>query len=125
MIGIISFWGCSEVQKATESEFTIKVSGTKDLKFNGHYSFVGLGSKPVPQNVEGTIPGAYQGKGALALCLFRKTSLEGTLKVEILKGEEVIANGETAVPYGVVSLKTPAPKTENIVFQILKKIVGG
>lgn len=122
---LITLGGCSELYKAAESDFIIKVSGTKDLKFNGHYSFVALGSTPVPQNVEGTVPSEYRGKGVISLCLFRKTTLEGTLKVEILKGEEIIAKGETAVPLGVVSLKTPAPKTENIVMQILKKIVGG
>jgi hypothetical protein len=124
LIGIITLVGCVQVYKAVESDFIIKVSGTKDLKFSGHYSFVAAGSTPVPQNVEGTIPSEYQGKGVLALCLFRKTTIEGSLKVEILKGEKVLVEGETAVPYGVVSLKTPVPGTDNIIMQILKKFMG-
>ena len=124
LIGILPLWGCAEVLKAVESDFTIKVSGTKDLKFNGHYSFVATGSTPIPQNVVGTVPTEYQGKGVMALGLFRKTMLEGSLKVEILKGEKVVAEGESAVPYGVVSLKTPVPGTDNIIIQILKKFMG-
>ncbi len=124
LIGIISLGGCAEVYKAVESDFIIKVSGTKDLKFNGHYSFVAAGSTPIPVNVVGTVPTEYPGKGVMALCLFRKTTLEGSLKVEILKGEKVVAEGESAVPYGVVSLKTPVPGKDNIIMQILKKFMG-
>jgi hypothetical protein len=124
LIGIITLGGCAEVYKAVESDFIIKVSGTKDLKFNGHYSFVTAGSTPIPQKVEGTVPTEYQGKGVMALCLFRKTMIEGSLKVEILKGEKVVAEGESAVPYGVVSLKTPVPGTDNIIIQIFKKFIG-
>jgi hypothetical protein len=124
LIGIITLVSCTEVYKTVESDFIIKVSGTKDLKFNGHYSFVAAGKTPVPQNVVGTVPIEYQGKGVIALCLFRKTTIEGSLKVEILKGEKVAAGGETVVPYGVVSLKTPVPGTDNIIIQILKKFIG-
>ena len=123
-IAIIILGGCAEIYKAVESDFVIKVSGTKDLKFNGHYSFVAAGSTPVPQNVEGTVPIEYQGKGVMALCLFRKTTIEGSLKVEIFKGEKMLIGGETVVPYGVVSLKTPVPGTDNIIIQILKKFIG-
>jgi hypothetical protein len=124
LIAIIIFGGCAEIYKAVESDFVIKVSGTKDLKFNGHYSFVAAGSTPVPLNVEGTVPIEYRGKGVMALCLFRKTIIEGSLKVEILKGEKMVAEGESAVPYGVVSLKTPVPGSDNIIIQILKKFMG-
>ncbi len=123
LIMILPLWGCSDLLKAVESGFTIKVSGTKDIKFKGHYSFVTTGSVPIPQNVEGIVSTEYQGKGAMALCLFRKTGLEGSLKVEILKGEKVVVEGETAVPYGVVSLKTPVPGSDNIIIQIFKKIM--
>jgi hypothetical protein len=124
LIGIITLGGCTEVYKAVESDFIIKVSGTKDLKFNGHYSFVAAGSTPIPVNMVGTVPTEYPGKGVMALCLFRKTTLEGSLKVEILQGEKVVAEGEAVVPYGVVSLKTPVPGKDNIIMQILKKFVG-
>jgi hypothetical protein len=124
LIGIIIFGGCAEVYKAVESDFVIKVSGTKDLKFNGHYSFVAAGSTPVPLNVEGAVPIEYRGKGVMALGLFRKTTIEGSLKVEILKGEKVLIEKETVIPYGLVSLKTPVPGTDNIIIQILKKFIG-
>jgi hypothetical protein len=37
---------------------------------------------------------------------FQKQTEEGTLKVEILKDNELIASSETTAPYGIVSLAT-------------------
>ena len=94
------------------------------MKFNGHYSFVAAGTTSVPPKRGGDRPIKYQGKGVLALFLFRKTTIEGSLKVEILKGEKVLVEGEAVVPYGVISLKTPIPGTDNIIIQILKRFMG-
>jgi serine protease inhibitor ecotin len=41
-----------------------------------------------------------------SLVELQKQTEEGTLKVEILKDDEVIANSETTAPYGVVSVAT-------------------
>ena len=37
---------------------------------------------------------------------------------------KVVAEGESAAPEGVVTLKTPLPGAENIIIQILKKFMG-
>ena len=124
LIGIPLFFGCSPGLKDLESNFTIKISGTTGLKFKGHYAIAATISNPDLQNVEGTVPAQYQGKGVMALCLFRNTSPAGLLKVEILKDEKAVALAQSAVPYGVVSLKTPLPGKDTILIKILKRFIG-
>ena len=110
--------------KDTSSDFTIKVCGTEGLKFSGHYSIVGTKALPEPINAHGVIPMEYRGKGAIALCSFRKLTENGSLKVEILKDGKVISESETSIPYGFVSLKTPIPEKNTIIAQIIKKVFG-
>ena len=126
VIPLVAFilWGCGDTFKGMESEFKISVTGTPGLKVSGHYAFVATGEVPKPQNVEGTLPVEYQGKGLTALCLFRKTSGEGTLKVEIIRDGKVISASETQAPQGFVSLTTPPPETETIIGQILNRLLG-
>ncbi len=117
-------WGCGDTFKGMESDLTISVTGTPGLKVSGHYAIVATGEVPKPQNVEGTVPVEYQGKGLTALCLFRKTTAEGTLKVEITRSDKVIAASETQAPMGFMSLTTPPPEAESLIGQILNKILG-
>ncbi len=121
LIGISLLFGCSLGLKDLESNFTIKVGGTEGLKFKGHFAITATVSNPNLQNVEGTVPALYQGKGLMALCLFRKTASAGSLKVEIIKDEKVVTQGETFIPYGVVSLKTPIPGSDSLIIQLLKR----
>ena len=116
-------WGCGDTFKGMESDLTIRVTGTPGLKVSGHYAFVATGEVPRPQNVEGSVPIDYKGKGLTALCLFRKTSAEGTLKVEITRGGKVIATSETQAPMGFVSLTTPPPEAESLIGQILSRFL--
>jgi len=116
-------WGCGDTFKGMESDLTIRVTGTPGLKVSGHYAFVATGEVPRPQNVEGSVPVDYKGKGLTALCLFRKTSAEGTLKVEITRGGKVIATSETQAAMGFVSLTTPPPEAESLIGQILSRFL--
>jgi hypothetical protein len=126
IVPIVMFilWGCGDTFKGLESDLKISVTGTPGLKVSGHYAFVATGEVPKPQNVEGTIPAEYKGKGLTALCLFRKTTAEGTLKVEITRGDKVIATSETQAPMGFVSLTTPPPEAESLIGQILSRFLG-
>ena len=124
LIGISLFFGCSLGLDDLESNFTIKINGTTGLKFKGHYAIAATISNPVLQNVKGTVPAQYQGKGVMALCLFRNISPADFLKVEILKDEKTVALAESAVPYGVVSLKTPLPGKDTILIKFLKRFIG-
>lgn len=124
LIGILPLLGCGDGLKSVESDVTIKVSGTEGLIFTGYYSIVATGSTPKPINVKGSVPAEYPGKGVMGLCLFQKASGDGSLKVQILKDGKVVAEGESAAPEGVVTLKTPLPGAENIIIQILKKFMG-
>jgi hypothetical protein len=116
--------GCSDGLRGLESDFTIKVGGTEGLKFKGHFAISTTVSNPDLQNVSGTVPAQYQGKGLMALCLFRKTVPAGSLKVEIFKNEKVLTQGETLLPYGFVSLKTPIPGSDSLILQFLKRFFG-
>jgi hypothetical protein len=117
-------WGCGDTFKGMESDLKISVTGTPGLKVSGHYAIVATGEVPKPQNVEGTVPVEYQGKGLTVLCLFRKTTAEGTLKVEITRNDKVIATSETQAPMGFVSLTTPPPEAESLIGQILSRFLG-
>jgi hypothetical protein len=123
LLGIIFLFGCSEGLKGVESDYTIKVTGSGQLQFSGHYTIAGTGALPMPVQVKGAVPAEYKGKGVAAACVFRKTSAEGTLKVQILKREEVVASSETAAPYGIITLGK-IPDKESIINQILGKILG-
>ncbi len=121
---MLILWGCGDTFKGMESDLKINVTGTPGLKVSGHYAFVATGDVPKPQNVEVTVPVEYTGKGLTALCLFRKTSTEGTLKVEITKDGKVIAASETQAPMGFVSLTTPPPSADSLIGQILSRFLG-
>ncbi len=116
-------YGCGDTFKGVESDFEIQVTGTPGTKISGHYAFVSTGEVPKPKSVEGAVPVQYKGKGISALCLFRKTSAEGNLKVEITRDGKVIASSETQAPLGVVSLAPPPPNVESFAGKILNKIL--
>jgi hypothetical protein len=123
LLGIIFLLGCSEGLKGVESDYTIKVTGSDQLQVSGHYTIAGTGSMPRPVQVKGAVPMEYKGNGIAAACVFRKTSAEGTLKVEILKGQAVVSSMETAAPYGIITLGK-MPDKDSIINQILGKILG-
>ena len=120
---IILLFGCSEGLKGVESDYTIKVTGGEQLPFSGHYTIAGTGAMPKPVQITGKAPAEYTGKGLAAACVIRKTTVEGTLKVEILHGKEVVSTAETAAPYGIITLGK-IPGTNSIINQILGKILG-
>jgi hypothetical protein len=66
----------------------------------------------------------YKGKGAIALCNFRKLTENGSLRIEILKDGKVLSESETSIPYGLVSLKTPIPEKNTIITQLMRKVFG-
>lgn len=119
----ISLYGCADGLKDVETSYTVKVTGSEKLKFSGHYSFVGVGGVPRPVSIEAVVPAEYKGKGVGAVCVFRKTTAEGTLKVEILKDGKVVSTSETEQPFGVVSLGK-VPDTNSIINKILGMILG-
>jgi hypothetical protein len=123
LLGFIFLFGCSEGLKGVESDYTIKVTGSDKLQISGHYTIAGTGAMPKPVQVTGSVPAEYKGKGVAAACVFRKTSVEGTLKVEILNGQAVVASSETTAPYGIITLGK-IPDTQSIINQILGKILG-
>jgi hypothetical protein len=78
-------------------------------------------SKPV--NAGGTVHAEYKGTDIAALCVFRKKSAEGSLKVEIFKDNKPETVSETSQPYGIISLGK-MPETNSLINQILGKILG-
>lgn len=94
--------------------YTIKVTGTDGLPFQGNYSNVTAVSSDVKQSmntvsvneqVSGTIPAQYTLPGGVTGYFRKNTDSEsGTLKVQILKSGEVISEAYTTVPQGWVAL---------------------
>jgi hypothetical protein len=100
-----------EVLKALTSTYTIKVDGTDELNFSGEYMVVttdfdtenrvAFSSDPIP--VEGQVPKQYRVTDATAVAvMFQKQDEEGTLRVEIWKGGDLIDSAETTDPWGAV-----------------------
>ena len=123
LLGIALLCGCSEGLKTMEANYAIKITGSDKLQFSGYYSIIGTGGISKPVNVEGTVPAEYKGTGFAALCVFRKKSAEGTLKVEVLKDNKTEALTETSQPYGVISAGK-MPDQDSIINRILGKILG-
>jgi hypothetical protein len=113
---------CTDGLKDAEISYAIKVTGSEKQKFSGHYSFVGIGGVPKPVSIDSVVPAEYKGKGIAAVCVFRKATKEGSLKVEILKDGKVVSTSETEQPFGVVSLGK-VPDTNSIINKILGMIL--
>ncbi|MEN6320945.1 MAG: hypothetical protein ABFD82_19595 [Syntrophaceae bacterium] len=122
LLGTIFLFDCSEGLKGVESDYLIKVTGSDKLQFSGHYTIAGTGALPKPVQVKGAVPAEYKGKGVAAACVFRKTSNEGALKVEIIRGQTVVSSSETSSPFGIITMGK-IPDKASIINQILGKIL--
>lgn len=98
----LSFSGCG----ASDTEYTIKVSGTSGLSFSGAYMTVTSDGESVSKSVDGTVPAQYTTTGDIVSVSFQKQVESGTLKVEILKDGKVIKSSDTTAAYGVVMVAT-------------------
>lgn len=104
---IVLLVGCS-APAMTDTDFTVRVSGTEGLKFNGSYMITTTEGKSESKSVEGTVPAEYTMKGNIVSVTFQKQAEAGVLKVEILQGDKVVAQSETSAAYGVVTAATPS-----------------
>ena len=123
MLIFVLLYGCSDGLKDLETAYTVRVTGSGQLKFSGHYTFAGTANLRKPVHVDGVVPAEYRGKGLAAACVFRKTTAEGNLKVEILKDGKVISEAETAQPFGIISLGKVSD-ADSIINKILGMILG-
>jgi hypothetical protein len=102
---IMLLLGCGEGWKGVASNYTIRVTGSDQLAFSGHYTIAETGSIPRSVQVTGNAPMEYAGKGIAVTCIIRKaTSESDPLKVEILRGKEFVSTAETKDPYGIITL---------------------
>jgi len=109
ILGIIAsvLAGC-----AHNPQFNIRISGTYDLEFSGSYLAVMSNGQTDSKSINATIPCEIAIVGIDGITIstvsveFQKQAEQGTLKVEILKDDEVIASSKTTAAYGVVSLTT-------------------
>lgn len=95
--------GCTE---SGDSDFTIEVSGSSGLEFSGNYMVVTSEGQSTSKSVDGIVPARYDVRGNIVLCTFQKQSEYGILRVEILRGADVVAQSETSAAYGIVSAAT-------------------
>jgi hypothetical protein len=108
-----------------DSTYTIRVVGTPGTSFTGSYAIVPMPTVPdstggstdggqpdvdvssllagaVTESVSGTVPAEYTGRGVFVAVHLEKDAAEGTLHVQILKGDQVVNDTETQRPYGKV-----------------------
>lgn len=87
-------------------EFVIRLSGTAGIEFRGEYGYTEVGGqmrgKTRAEEVESTVPAGYTVSGDVVWCSFKKVGEKGVLRVEIFKGERIVAQSETSEPYGSV-----------------------
>jgi len=89
---------------STDTKFTIQVSGTMGLQYEGSYlGFDGKGQS-ASRSVSGAVPSRYTVRGTMVSAAFNKQSQSGTLTVEIFEGGKRVAYSTTHAPYGVVSV---------------------
>lgn len=108
LIIALSFLLCGCAGKNLGSSlYTIEVTGspTNWLRFDGCYEVYTSQGELISKSVSGVVPASYLIMDAESIsCVFQKKSEDGTLKVEIMNGDRVVAKSETSAAYGVVSL---------------------
>ena len=91
--------------------YTIEVGGTEGLNFSGRYVVVTEEYDPVnyvasnshSYDVSGNVPAQYIAENAVSVVgMFQKEIEEGTLKVKILKDEELVDSANTSDAWGAV-----------------------
>jgi hypothetical protein len=89
-----------------EQDFTIRVTGDTDLKFHGSYMVISSGGSSNSQSVEGVTPTAYNATGKIVSASFQKKGKGGNLRIEILRGGEVVKQSSTSAAYGLATVAT-------------------
>jgi hypothetical protein len=109
VVGVVAVLSLGKVASTAvqPQAFTIKLTGTEGTAFSGSYMAFSADGKSTSTTVAGKVPAQYRIEGAIASVSFQKQSDDmATLRVEILKGQEVAAEANTSAPYGVVSVAT-------------------
>ena len=107
LIACVFFLGlaaCGDL--SLDDDFTLRISGTPGLEFQGSYMTVKATGESRMKSVEGTLPEQYRTKGTIVSCTFQKQSEVGLLKVEVIKGGSVVSSSETRAAFGIASAAT-------------------
>ena len=91
---------------SSESDFTLKVTGTEGLRFSGNYVVMTEGGTPSSKTVESEVPAEFEVNGDTVSAVFQKTSEQGILTVELFKDGTLIKQATTSAPYGNVLVAT-------------------
>lgn len=90
----------------SSDKYTIEVTGTNGLKFQGAIMKVEYGSVE-QKSVEGTIPQSYELGGIMTSVVFQKMDAEGTLIVTVKDSSgRAIKQQSTSASYGIVTIAT-------------------
>jgi hypothetical protein len=107
LIAMAPLVGCSH-----KNDFTIKVSGTKGVAFDGDYIVAGTDGKKVSYSskpVRATVPRTYFVKASYGVGVrFAKRTDSGVLRVEIGKNGKTLAQAEASQRDQVVNLEAYA-----------------
>lgn len=104
------------------SIFTVRVTGSMEIamqlpdgrtapfaapmKFSGHLLTRDGDGGSQSQSIEGSAPATYRVVGTSVSVNVQKQREEGSLKIEILRGDKVVKSSETTASYGVVSVSS-------------------
>lgn len=88
------------------SDFTIRVTGTPGTTFTGTYMAMQADGTSNSHSVEGTTPTEYTVKANTVSVVFQKKAEAGTLRVEVLKGGQVVSESETTAAFGIAQVAT-------------------
>lgn len=89
-------------QQGQQQTVTVRITGTEGLAFSGR-----VGSAQELKRVEGSVPKEYElpFRGGAATAAVRKQEPgRGTLRVEVVRGGEVIASQETSSAPGILNI---------------------
>ena len=97
-------------QEHKDHSYTISVTRGETspiIEFSGHYMAITSSGQSSSRSVDGYTPREYTVKGVIVSCTFQKMCENGLLRVEILKGGEVVNSSFTSAHYGIVSVTAP------------------
>jgi len=107
LVGLLVFvyfqWIAVGGVASTSRSYSIKVTGTDGLRFNGAITFADAAGAN-ERTVEGVVPAEYSGRGVAVGACLQKRDGGGVLKVAIYEGTRLCNQAESGAAYGVVTV---------------------
>lgn len=91
----------------SQPDFTVKVSGTKGLKFQGDIDVVSSDGSSNSESVSGTVSKTIAiKKAAMISVVLQNQGASGTMDVQVFHQGQLVKESKTSAQYGTVSVAT-------------------